>query len=225
VCRVASYQVIAGSSHARRALRRCARKVVLASASASRGQMRPELRERSFKSGKLYGAARDAQTDDQKAELAELAGVTSQALESCTDVAQVFMTNDSLRNAPPSKMTFVRSGQPPLISTSGQLSMILNAVRALVVKWSSKGALIDVVIDRSMALGLDPRQQEIRADQFSASRTQLLNDPYEVRLVAGADTEPTLRDLLLLPDFLGYVIHRSWADGNMGDVIVAAGTM
>ena len=27
-------------------------------------------------------------------------------------------------------------------------------------------------------------------------------DPLEVRIIAGSDTEPTLRDLLLLPDFL-----------------------
>ncbi len=74
---------------------------------------------------------------------------------------------------------------------------------------------VDVLIDRSKQFGLDPKTRNLPPNvfevlgpgSFNAGPGGVALDPYcpaEFRLIAASDQTPGLRDLLLLPDFVGY---------------------
>lgn len=106
------------------------------------------------------------------------------------------------------------------VSSGGQmrgreLMPVLTFIKNVAVARKLGDIQVDVIIDRSTHLGMDPTQRKIQSNQFEVMGPQTLNDgsdgkpaplqcPSSFRIIAAAD-EGTFMDLLLLPDAIAYL--------------------
>lgn len=182
----------------------------------ARTRLAPQDATASFKSGRLYGAyetsLRRGRSDGP---LLAFVGIIAECLGHRQHIMQLLTTHLHVRGTPETKLTAVLPNGDVKANTSKQLNVVNNALRRLIDEWKPARGPVDVVIDRAAALGLSPGQQGIQPHQFNMMRGPLKpGDSIEVRIIAGSDTEPTLRDLLLLPDFFGYLTRMHQQAGH-----------
>jgi hypothetical protein len=199
---------------------------LLTDAAQARTRLRGQQATASFKSGKLYKAYEAAiNGNSTKEPLATFAGVIAKFLGQRSHIMQLLTTHLHVRESPEFKLTAVSTSGAVSTITSKQLNVVNNGVRRLMLsEWKPVRGPVDIVIDRAQALGLDPAQQGIQPHQFNMFRGKLApTDPFEVRIIAGSDTESTLRDLLLLPDFFGYLTRMHQQAGHSPNLDVGIG--
>lgn len=97
-----------------------------------------------------------------------------------------------------------------------ELLPVLNFAKWIGSRIKPPPKQIDLIIDRSAHLGLDPHQRNIQHTDFNVLGPGYLNTtsqggptellcPSLFRIIAGSDKLTHLRDLLLLPDAVGYL--------------------
>ena len=100
-----------------------------------------------------------------------------------------------------------------------ELVPVMNMTKVVALRRSFGPVQIDVLLDRSARLGIDPRQRALEDSRFESFGPGEFNEtssgapaavlcPTRFRLVAG-DDDSGFRDLLLLPDAVAYVGWRS----------------
>jgi hypothetical protein len=177
----------------------------------------PGDKQRNFKSGTLWRIFRQATNpssavspseEDDQPELAQFISVIVNTLVQCKDIGVLISTHKNIADdSHTGKITSIAEDGTARINESKQLNLVNNLILRLMDLWSIKDS-VDIVIDRSQALGLDPQQEGISKNQFRMHCGRLKTGTPEIRMIAASDTNISFRDLLLLPDFFGYLVRK-----------------
>lgn len=87
-----------------------------------------------------------------------------------------------------------------------ELKVVLNLLRQLGPSLVNESNRIDVIIDRSAALGLDPKQRQLAEGQSESFWGQLVSGQGPTYSITSDSDQGVFRDALLLPDFVGYLL-------------------
>lgn len=92
-------------------------------------------------------------------------------------------------------------------ATGRELSPFLNCIKAITVDRKLTDPVIDVLIDRSFQLGLDPASRKINHDQFQLIGPGVLTPNLKTEFLFVSTGEAgAFADLLVLPDSLAYML-------------------
>lgn len=135
-------------------------------------------------------------------------------LKSCQQISFLLIDGTLLPaivSSAPSRITTV--DRDPAKGTANvvgrELSPFLNCLKAIAVDRKLADQTIDVLVDRSFQLGLDPSSRKISNDQFQliGPGTIAPNLPNEFLFVSSGE-EGGFSDLLVLPDSLAYMLFN-----------------
>lgn len=91
---------------------------------------------------------------------------------------------------------------------SPELFLVCTVVKQIALNQKFGKRQVDVIIDRSKYLDLDPDQRKISKDSFQIIGTTTFNGcASQFRILSSSD-KGTVRDLLLLPDLAAYAARR-----------------
>jgi hypothetical protein len=129
--------------------------------------------------------------------------------------ARLFISATTIKNVQDSqaKVTITAAndtGRPREVR-GPELKVALNLVRRLGEELVGPNGRVDVILDRSHALGLDPRTRLLAGDRFEGFFGKLLDGGPDFGMVADSD-DGVFRDALLLPDFAGYLLVHKTAE-------------
>jgi hypothetical protein len=179
----------------------------------------PIDKQKSFKSGDLWRASQQA---DTQPELQQFVSVIAGVLAACKDIVLLITTQKNIKDDPHTgKFTSIAEDGSSRLNSSKQLNIVNSLILHLIDKWNIAEP-VDVIIDRSQAFGLDPQQEGIRKDQIRMHYGKLKTNAPDVRMVAADDNGIAFRDVLLLPDYFGYLVRkyrRTNTDGALPDVL------
>jgi len=181
-------------------------------ASAIRARMLPEHAEQLFKGAHLYGSK-------DRPHLNELRSWLEATIGQCAAVLKVTTTSQTVTRYRSIAPGGIRR-QDGLANVEGrELVPFLNMVKLAATAMKAGPTQVDVLLDRSFKLGLDPGQLRISEDQiaifepepgepgtFNTTRggaPALYVCPSSFRLICPPKHGP-FRDLLLLPDAIAY---------------------
>lgn len=102
------------------------------------------------------------------------------------------------------------TGRPSTVRGS-ELSVALNFILRVGREIVGPGGQLDVVLDRSSALGLDPQPRKLPGGAIEAFVGPLAEGGPDFCILSDSDKGP-MRDALLLPDFAGYLLVHKSAD-------------
>jgi hypothetical protein len=187
-----------------------------------RDALAPAAREKCFKGATLYGSR-------QRSSHEPMREYVRAVLQECRAGFRVTTSNHVLRGH-----TSAKGGIRPVPATEAdrlqvtavrgpELVPLLNAVKVISMRRSLGAVQVDVLVDRSRQLGLDPKTLGVPADTIQLFGPETLNEtsdgsesslvcPSRFRIVS-APEEGRLRDLLLIPDAVAYQLH---AQGEIG---------
>jgi hypothetical protein len=109
------------------------------------------------------------------------------------------------------------SGRPRILE-GRELSTMIHLILKMAIDLKIGPKQVDVIIDRSEQVGMAPKKRRLPVglmEVFGPSRLDIrpgggqasLECPAMFRLIADSDEGP-FRDLLILPDFYGYLVNR-----------------
>jgi hypothetical protein len=142
--------------------------------------------------------------------------------------ARIFIAATTIKNVQESKAKVViRSAKDngrPLTVSGPELKVAVNFIRQLGDDVVGPTGRLDVVLDRSQALGLDAGTRHLESGQFEGFFGKLVDDGPDFAVVPDSDGG-VLRDALLLPDFAGYLLVHKTPDQMKNErVTVTSGT-
>ena len=92
-------------------------------------------------------------------------------------------------------------------ATGRELSPFLNCIKAITVDRKLSDPVIDILVDRSFQLGLDPASRKISHDQFQLIGPGILTPALKTEFLFVSTGEAGgFADLLVLPDSLAYML-------------------
>lgn len=185
---------------------------LLKNAEHARSKLPQQNRGKSYKSGDLWRAVTKARKRKPLQGLPRdlpLAATIALELMNCSHIVQLITTQKHVKAlpAPGGTKTISEDGTERVIA-SARFNLVQNFILRLIGEWKPSAEPIDIVIDRASDLGLHREQEGIAEDQFNMHVGRIKEGVPTTRLIGGSDTGPALRDLLLLPDFFGYMIRE-----------------
>lgn len=187
------------------------------SALGIRDQLRDQARDKCFKGKDLYGAKKSHAHEPMR-------GYLSDVIPRCRSGFVVTTSNRVLRGHP----SGVGGIRPVPATEKDRLSVtaiqgpelvpLLNTVKAIATRRSLGDVQVDVLVDRSQQLGLDPKKLGVPEDTVQIFGPNTFNEtsrgeestlvcPTRFRLIFLSERGP-LRDLLLIPDAVAYQLQR-----------------
>jgi hypothetical protein len=173
-----------------------------------RSNLPKEMRDNSIKGKNLFGNRVPPRYDP-------IAAAARDTLRRADAIVRLLTTSKHIKDTKLRLSGKITSCSGEVIS-GPELVPVLNFLKWVAVNICPEPRQVDVVIDRSQQLGLDPRQLGIKEEKFSVLGPGYLNTATGggptslicsslLRIIAGSDDLSGLRDLLLLPDAAGYL--------------------
>lgn len=188
------------------------------SALASRREKLPELsRDTSFKGRNLLRLLEDPAFQPFVVAL----GMT------LTPPTRIYITATTIQNVEqaPAKVLLTAAndvGRPREVR-GPELKVVVNFVRRLCDELVGPKGRVDVIVDRSKAMGLDERTRHLD-DKFEGFFGSLIEGGADLGIISDSD-QGLFRDALLLPDLAGYLlVHKTPQGLNAERAAVQAGS-
>lgn len=171
-----------------------------------------------FKGERLFGSRQKASHNPFRAHFVDM-------VRRCVGAMRVTVSGSILRELSTSAPSRIRT--EPAVDGDGvsgtiqgrELGSFLNMCKLVALYRQVGDSTVDVLVDRSRALGLDARSVGIKENQFQVFEPDTLNEtaggkpssihcPTRFRLISTPE-EGLFQDLLLLPDGLGYLMRQA----------------
>ncbi len=182
-----------------------------------RDQLPAQARGKCFKGKDLYGSKRSRSREPMRGYLSEVVGKCRSGF--------VLTTSNRILQGHPSGVGGIRAvpatekDRLSIATVQGpELVPLLNVVKTIASHRSLGDVQVDVLVDRSKQLGLDPQKLGVPKDAVQFFGPSTFNEtfrgeassllcPTRFRLIVLSESGP-LKDLLLIPDAIAYLLHR-----------------